>query len=112
MLGGFFRPFAEQGFRVFGMDRRGFGKSQGTRGDPGSHLVEDYAQFIGRVVETFELHGAKKYLFGQSQGALLVSHLAVEMENYFDGIILTAPWYANHPKLHVNKTNRFLLKIV
>ena len=34
-FGTFFEPIAKQGYRVLGFDRRGFGKSEGVRGDVG-----------------------------------------------------------------------------
>ena len=53
IYGTYFEVFAKQGFRIFAFDRRGFGKSEGLRGDMGPDLVGDQFHFIDTVVKTF-----------------------------------------------------------
>ena len=48
-----FKEFANAGFRVFGMDRHGFGKSEGDRGDLGPNQVIDQINFVDAVVEKY-----------------------------------------------------------
>ena len=112
LVGAMLRPFAEQGFRVFGFDRHGFGKSGGRRGDIGRHCYEDCITFVTSVVEKFSLQGARKYLLGVSMGGLLSATMTAEMSGYFDGVILDVPWFANHQRLQVSRWVRGCLGVL
>ena len=109
LFGSYFEKFAKAGYRVFGFDRRGFGKTEGVRGDIGNRVLEDCIEFIQLEVESKNLHGQRKFLYGISMGALLSSRIALELPNYFDGVILTVPWLDNHSRIRVGKRTRLLL---
>ena len=44
-------------------------------------------------------------------GSLLSSRIALEMPDYFDGIILTVPWLDNHERIKICKKRRCLISI-
>ena len=44
--GDHFKEIAKAGFRVFGFDRHGFGKSEGIRADIGPDLMGDQFRFV------------------------------------------------------------------
>ena len=49
--GYFFKPFVDSGISVFAFDKRGFGKSEGPRGEIKDHLLDDNWRFIELVME-------------------------------------------------------------
>ncbi|CDW89639.1 UNKNOWN [Stylonychia lemnae] len=110
--GNHFSQFASQGFRVFGLDREGFGKSGGERGVFGVDPLQDQIDFVDFIVEQNNLQDTKKYIFGVSLGALLSARMVQLRPQYFDGIIHIVPYYRNHDSIEVSGFKRFLLKSI
>jgi acylglycerol lipase len=82
--GYFFDKFAEAGIHVYAFDRRGFGNSEGQRGEIGEKLYEDHWGFFARALE----HGnhnknIPKYLYGYSFGGLIATRLCEQKPGYF-----------------------------
>jgi alpha-beta hydrolase superfamily lysophospholipase len=98
--GYFFQKFAEQGMSVYAFDRRGFGLSEGPKGDLGNHLIDDHWAFMDAVGRDRYLGSAPKFLFGYDFGGLIATRLC-EFEgkqDYFDGVIAAAPFFQwKHP---------------
>ena len=111
MYGQYFAAFAKAGYNVFAYDRKGFGKSEGSRGKVGDHLVEECLDFIYLVVRERQLENVKKFVYGVSKGGLLAARIAVETKDFFDGIILTVPWFDGHRSLKINKAVKFAVRV-
>ena len=99
IYGSYFEPFAKAGIRVFGYDRKGFGRSQGERGRAGDHIVEECLGFIDLVVKERGYEDVKKYVYGVSMGGMLSARIAVERPEYFAGMVLCVPWLALFTKI-------------
>ncbi|CDW73017.1 UNKNOWN [Stylonychia lemnae] len=106
------KQFAKAGFRVFGMDRQGFGSSEGNRGDIGPNQVQDQLDFVDAVVQQYSLQDEKKYLFGISLGGLLSTRMIQLRPNYFSGVILCVPWFQNHESVKIQGLKRLLLRVI
>ncbi|CDW80396.1 UNKNOWN [Stylonychia lemnae] len=98
--GGFFKSFASRGIRVLGMDRRGFGLSQGRRGHIHEALYEDTWKFIdqGTYLRGFPKN-LPKFLIGHSHGALIATRLIEQMPDFFQGAALISPFYQFSPQI-------------
>jgi len=73
----FFKKFAEQGIHVFSMDRRGYGQSEGLRGEVNKEFIfPDYWKFIDAALEYAKLpKETPKFLWCMSLGGLIGSNL-------------------------------------
>ena len=91
LYGEYVSAFAKAGFRVFGCDRRGFGKSQGRKAKLGNSLVEDFLGYVDLVVKEHHLEKEKKFLYGFSLGGVTVTKALIDRPNYFDGIVMALP---------------------
>jgi alpha-beta hydrolase superfamily lysophospholipase len=85
------KRFAEQGIRVYAMDIRGHGLSEGLRGHTPSysHLLDDIDVCINHISNPRQL---PIILYGQSLGGNLVINYALTRKNKVTGIISTSPW--------------------
>ncbi|CDW77545.1 UNKNOWN [Stylonychia lemnae] len=110
--GAIFEQFAKQGYRLFGMDRQGFGKSEGKRGDIGPDPVNDQLIFVDKIIEAKKLQDAKKYILGMSLGSLLAARMIQMRPDFFDGVIFTIPWFANHDLWHINPIKRWYIDFI
>jgi acylglycerol lipase len=72
----YFSEFANQGYRVFCYDRKGFGKSEGYRGDFGKNVLDEHFSFIDQIVQKYpELEEVDKYVMGCSMGSLFAARI-------------------------------------
>ena len=99
LYGAYFEEFAKLGIRVFGYDRKGFGKSKGERGRAGKHIVEECLGFIDLVVKERGYENVRKYVYGVSMGGMLAARITAERPDYFSGLILCVPWFDLHTKI-------------
>ena len=97
---------------MFAFDRRGFGRSEGLRGDIGPDVVGDQFEFVDTIVGHFNLEKEKKYLFGISMGGLLSARLIQARPDFFSGVIFVVPWFGNHETIAVSKPMRCLLGVM
>lgn len=93
-----FESFAQQGFRCFGFDQRGFGKSQGRRGhvDAFARYADDLAAFLGYVAVSTA--GQPVFLLGHSMGTFVVLLYAMRQPPGLAGLLiyscpLKVSWY-------------------
>ena len=77
-----------RGYAVFTYDQRGHGKSKGTRGYV--KRFQDYLADLDIYAETVR-DGGKTFLFGHSMGGTVALAHAVERQDDFAGLILSAP---------------------
>jgi len=108
--GGYFKDLAKAGYRMFGMDRHGFGKSEGVRGDVGPNIIETQFRFVDKIVETFNLQNEKKFIFGISLGGLIGLRMMELRPDYFSGAMLNVPWFANSEEIKIGFVKRLALK--
>lgn len=92
---GWFSPFAsrlnENGFTLYGPDRRGSGLNKENRGD-----IDDYNIFLDDIKETLRFVkeqniGKKIYIMGICWGGLLAVNYAAKEKALPDGLILLSP---------------------
>ena len=85
--------FLAQEVAVFGMDLRGHGLSEGTRGHTSSHeaFMEDIELLLMHARAAF--NDAPIFLFGHSLGGQLVSNFVLKNNvNELRGAIISSPW--------------------
>ncbi len=90
---------AEEGILVFGHDHVGHGKSEGDR----AH-IEDYGQYVQDVIQTIQQTKTRFpdlpcYLMGHSMGGLIAGLTAIEKQDWFKGLILSAALCEIDPKV-------------
>lgn len=80
------------GFGVWGIDHRGHGRSEGSRGHimSFSDYVEDLRVFI-ELVRADMADGQKLFLLGHSMGGLVAIHCALHYGAMIDGLIVSSP---------------------
>jgi alpha-beta hydrolase superfamily lysophospholipase len=91
------RALAERGFACHGLDQRAHGKSPGAK----VH-IERYADFLADVAAMRSKLSADEpdlplFLFGHSQGGLVVLRLVVEDAAGVAGVVVTSPFLGIHP---------------
>ena len=96
--------FADQGLEFCGVDQRGFGSSEGTRGriESVDSVLADLQSFTLKYKEQF---GADTpiFLLGESMGGLYATHLANQFPNDYAGICLIAPAFGLHDPTAMEK---------
>ncbi len=82
----------KRGIGLLGMDLRGHGKSQGSRGHIGSFdkLMEDIRRSLSCVGPSFGRVPA--FLYGHSMGGNIVANFLARMKPEIEGAIITSPW--------------------
>lgn len=82
----------QEGYHVYGLDYRGFGKSEGLRGYISDFdlLMDDVEHYVNVVLRSYP-DDVKVFAFGQSLGGASALHLALRMPDILDGILMLAP---------------------
>ncbi|TNV87278.1 hypothetical protein FGO68_gene549 [Halteria grandinella] len=88
------------GLRVFSMDQKGFGLSQGKRGSHDPRVYHNIWNFIHSVgfLKGFQKN-LPKFIFGQGYGAFQATRLIQQNPDFFSGAILVNPLYEFKHKL-------------
>lgn len=88
----FARFFTEKGFSVIGYDRRGHGRSDGARGHTPDVevLLDEVAQLL--IEAEVRYQQLPIFLYGQSQGGLLVLAYTLKRHPNIQGIVASSPW--------------------
>ncbi|MCB0547779.1 MAG: lysophospholipase [Phaeodactylibacter sp.] len=84
--------FTDKGFSVMGYDRRGHGRSEGQRGHAADAeiLLDEVAQLL--IEAEIRYRELPIFLYGQSQGGLLVLSYALKRHPNIQGIVASSPW--------------------
>ena len=100
--------FAERGFAVAYLDRRGSGLNGRSRGDAphAERLINDVVQFAS-FLERRGLRRVPRWLMGTSWGGKLALLIAARYRGLFDGVILQSP--AIRPRIRARLWQRLLL---
>jgi len=110
---GWFSPFAsrlnENGFTLYGIDRRGSGLNEGERGD-----IRDYNVFLDDIEDNLNFIkaqniGKKIYLMGICWGGLLAVNYIAKRRAVADGLILLSP--AIYRKVNLNFYTKAIAKM-
>ncbi|KAL8166793.1 hypothetical protein V2J09_008292, partial [Rumex salicifolius] len=81
------------GYRVYGLDCIGHGKSEGLHGFIPSfdELLEDYSLHYTDICEEEENAKKKRFIMGESMGGAVALRLHRKMPGFWDGVVLVAP---------------------
>ncbi len=104
------KKFAQAGYRVLFLDRRGSGLNEVSRGDSPSFrtLLDDLKEFL--QYQRKEIAGATPLILGAiSWGGKIAFGLEIRMANLVDGFILLAPGFC--PKVHPTRKERFFIAL-
>jgi alpha-beta hydrolase superfamily lysophospholipase len=102
--------FAQAGYRVLFLDRRGSGLNEVSRGDSPSFrtLLDDIKEFL--QYQRKEIAGATPLILGAiSWGGKIAFGLEIRMASLVDGFILLAPGFC--PKVHPTRKERFFIAL-
>jgi acylglycerol lipase len=77
------------GYKVYGLDHRGHGKSDGKRVQVTSftHFMDDLKQFFDTIRS--ENNSDKIFMFGHSMGSVIALQFALKYQNSLAGLIIT-----------------------
>ena len=104
------KKFAQAGYRVLFLDRRGSGLNEVSRGDSPSFrtLLDDLKEFL--QYQRKEIEGSTPLILGAiSWGGKVAFGLEIRMANLMDGIILLAPGFC--PKIQPTRKERFFIAL-
>lgn len=104
------KKFAQAGYRVLFLDRRGSGLNEVSRGDSPSFrtLLDDLKEFL--QYQRKEIAGATPLILGAiSWGGKIAFGLEIRIANLVDGFILLAPGFC--PKVHPTRKERFFIAL-
>jgi alpha-beta hydrolase superfamily lysophospholipase len=104
------KKFAQAGYRVLFLDRRGSGLNEVSRGDSPSFrtLLDDLKEFL--QYQRKEIAGATPLILGAiSWGGKIAFGLEIRMASLVDGFILLAPGFC--PKVHPTRKERFFIAL-
>jgi len=104
------KKFAQAGYRVLFLDRRGSGLNEVSRGDSPSFrtLLDDLKEFL--QYQRKEIAGATPLILGAiSWGGKIAFGLEIRMANLVDGFILLAPGFC--PKIQPTRKERFFIAL-
>jgi alpha-beta hydrolase superfamily lysophospholipase len=104
------KKFAQAGYRVLFLDRRGSGLNEVSRGDSPSFrtLLDDLKEFL--QYQRKEIAGATPLILGAiSWGGKIAFGLEIRNANLVDGFILLAPGFC--PKVHPTRKERFFIAL-
>lgn len=84
--------FNKNGYAVVGMDNRGHGKTEGTRGHTPQY--ESYLDDIEVLMQSLEARykGVPVFLYGHSMGGNLVLTYVLKRKPTIKGVIASSPW--------------------
>ncbi|MCB9265699.1 MAG: lysophospholipase [Lewinellaceae bacterium] len=90
--GHFARFFTAHGYSIIGYDRRGHGRSGGQKGHApdADVLLDEVAHLL--IEAEIRYRDFPVFLYGQSQGGLLVLAYALKRHPNIQGIIASSPW--------------------
>eukprot|EP00347_Sterkiella_histriomuscorum_P015096 403358334 len=95
-----FKHLAAAGYECFGLDQRGFGKSEGERAwlESQELIYSDLWLFIFTTIQKFNINLQKTPLFllGKSFGGLLSFNLSSELPSMFRGMALCVPFFGEY----------------
>lgn len=87
----------QAGYKVFFMEQRGFGYSEGKLADPSLIYVDDYSTYV-KDLQVFmdtivkrEAEGLTKLLLAHSMGGAVSTLFLVKHPGYFKGAVLSSP---------------------
>ena len=104
--------FAVAGYEFVGIDQRGFGHSGGTRG-----RFESIETTLNNVHAFNVLHKENMseddkrlpcFIMGNSLGGQIATHLAVDHKDFYQGAILTVPYFDMKNKRLLEKLQPFI----
>jgi alpha-beta hydrolase superfamily lysophospholipase len=104
------KKFAQAGYRVLFLDRRGSGLNEVSRGDSPSFrtLLDDLKEFL--QYQRKEIAGATPLILGAiSWGGKIAFGLEIRMANLVDAFILLAPGFC--PKIQPTRKERFFIAL-
>jgi len=104
------KKFAQAGYGVLFLDRRGSGLNEVSRGDSPSFrtLLDDLKEFL--QYQRKEIAGATPLILGAiSWGGKIAFGLEIRMANLVDGFILLAPGFC--PKIQPTRKERFFIAL-
>ena len=104
------KKFAQAGYRVLFLDRRGSGLNEVSRGDSPSFrtLLDDLKEFL--QYQRKEIAGSTPLIIGAiSWGGKIAFGLEIRMANLVDGFLLLAPGFC--PKVHPTRKERFFIAL-
>ena len=104
------KKFAQAGYRVLFLDRRGSGLNEVSRGDSPSFrtLLDDLKEFL--QYQRKEIVGSTPLILGAiSWGGKIAFGLEIRMANLVDGFILLAPGFC--PKIQPTRKERFFIAL-
>jgi alpha-beta hydrolase superfamily lysophospholipase len=104
------KKFAQAGYRVLFLDRRGSGLNEVSRGDSPSFrtLLDDLKEFL--QYQRKEIAGTTPLIIGAiSWGGKIAFGLEIRMANLVDGFLLLAPGFC--PKVHPTRKERFFIAL-
>jgi len=104
------KKFAQAGYRVLFLDRRGSGLNEVSRGDSPSFrtLLDDLKEFL--QYQRKEIAGPTPLILGAiSWGGKIAFGLEIRIANLVDGFILLAPGFC--PKVHPTRKERFFIAL-
>jgi len=104
------KKFAQAGYRVLFLDRRGSGLNEVSRGDSPSFrtLLDDLKEFL--QYQRKEIAGSTPLILGAiSWGGKIAFGLEIRMANLVDGFILLAPGFC--PKIQPTRKERFFIAL-
>lgn len=91
--------FSQHGYEFCGIDQKGFGLSEGTKGrfEGMESSIDQVQKFNELYAQTFDPNGeAPKFLMGHSLGGAISSLIGCEQDKSdlkYDGLCLLAPFY-------------------
>ena len=94
------QELARRGYDVVGLDRRGFGYSEGRRGivEYKQIMVDDTLAFTEKINEKFGGPDVPHFSIGNSMGGAVQVMISSQQPDLFKGMVLTVPYIGIDPK--------------
>lgn len=106
--------FSQHGYEFCGIDQKGFGLSEGTKGrfDGMDSSIDQVQKFNELYAQTFDPQGeTPKFLMGHSLGGMISSLIGCQQDKSdlkYDGLCLLAPFYNFKDKSLIEKMRPLL----
>lgn len=97
------------GYEFCGIDQKGFGKSEGTRGrvESVNAVINDLEKFSIEYCKQYDQSGdTPKFLLGHSMGGLISTFMAANQDKSsvkYNGIVTVAPYFDLYDKTMLSK---------